>query len=163
MGINTFSFLLRVPKLEVIDNVILLYYVIPKKTLPTSTIANKLTRLEVRSICFVLRCFENRQKFIHILQVYYLVILVPILLIFCSENYLLCQCSQDYFPTFSSVQISASGFVPKSLNHLDVSLVQADKYESICILSCTFIQLDEYNLLNCLFTNPNVRGLIFKI
>lgn len=67
MGINTFSFLLRVPKLEVIDNVILLYYVIPKKTLPTSTIANKLTRLEVRSICFVLRCFENRQKFIHIL------------------------------------------------------------------------------------------------
>lgn len=43
MGINTFSILLRVPKLELIDNVILLYYVTPKKTLPTSTTANNVT------------------------------------------------------------------------------------------------------------------------
>lgn len=56
MGINTFSFLLRVPKLEVIDNVILLYYVTPKKPLPTSTTAKNVTSLEVKSIYSVLRC-----------------------------------------------------------------------------------------------------------
>jgi hypothetical protein len=58
------------------------------------------------------------------------------------------------FLTFSSVRFSISGFMLKSLIHLDLSSVQADKYESICILLHTDIQLDQQDLLKMLLFFP---------
>ena len=39
-----------------------------------------------------------------------------------------------FFPTFSSIRFSVSGFVWRSLIHLHLSYVQGDKNRSICIL-----------------------------
>jgi len=42
------------------------------------------------------------------------------------------------FPTFFSIRFSLSGFVLRSLIHLDLSFVQGDKYGSTCI----FLRID---------------------
>jgi hypothetical protein len=42
--------------------------------------------------------------------------------------------SSRLFPTFSSINFSASGLLWRSLIHLDLSFVQGDKNGSICIV-----------------------------
>jgi hypothetical protein len=42
--------------------------------------------------------------------------------------------SSRLFPTFSSISFSVSGFMWSSLIHLDLTLVQGDKYGSVHIL-----------------------------
>jgi hypothetical protein len=54
------------------------------------------------------------------------------------------------FPTFSSVRLSVPGFLLSSLIHLDLSFVQGDKCECICILLHSDIQFDQNHLLKML-------------
>ena len=51
------------------------------------------------------------------------------------------------FSTFSSIKFSVSGFMLRSLIHLNVSFVHGDKYESVCILLQADCQLDKHHLL----------------
>ena len=53
-------------------------------------------------------------------------------------------------PNFSSIRFGESGFMLRSLIHLDLSFVQGDKYGSMCILLHEDIQLDRHNLLKML-------------
>ena len=57
-------------------------------------------------------------------------------------------------PTFSSIRFSVSGFMLRSLIHLDLSFVQGDRYGSICILLHADIQLDWHQLLKDAFFFP---------
>jgi hypothetical protein len=50
-------------------------------------------------------------------------------------------------PTFSSINFSVSGFMWRSLIHLDLSLVQGDKNGSICILLHINCHLRKHHLL----------------
>jgi hypothetical protein len=50
------------------------------------------------------------------------------------RKFSLCQCVQGYYPTFFSVRFSTSGFMWRSLIHLDLCFVQGDKNGSIRIL-----------------------------
>jgi hypothetical protein len=52
--------------------------------------------------------------------------------------------------TFSFMRFSVSGFMLKSLIHLDLSFVQGDKYGSIYVLLHTDSQLDQHYLLTML-------------
>jgi hypothetical protein len=54
------------------------------------------------------------------------------------------------FPTFSSIIFSLSGFMWRSLIHLDLSFVQRDKNESIYILLHDNHQLSQHHLLKIL-------------
>jgi hypothetical protein len=47
---------------------------------------------------------------------------------FCLGNFPTVPMSSRLFPTFSSVRFSVSGFMLRSLIHLDLSFVQGDKY-----------------------------------
>ena len=58
------------------------------------------------------------------------------------------------FPTFSSLSFSVSGFMWRSLIHLDLSLVQGDKNGSICILLYADCQLNHHHLLKMLSFFP---------
>jgi len=49
--------------------------------------------------------------------------------------------SSRFFPTFSSIRFSVSGFMLRSLIHLDLSFVYHDKYGSIFIFLYTDSQL----------------------
>ena len=51
------------------------------------------------------------------------------------------------YPIFSSIKFSVSGFMLRSLIHLDLSFVQGDKNRSIFILLYTDSQLDQHHLL----------------
>jgi hypothetical protein len=53
-------------------------------------------------------------------------------------------------PTFSSIRFNESGFMLRSLIHLDLSFVQGDKYGSTFIFLHTDSQLDQYYLLKML-------------
>ena len=53
--------------------------------------------------------------------------------------------SWSFFPTFSSIRFSVSGFMLRSLIHLDLSFVQGDKYGSIILH--TDSQLDQHHFL----------------
>ena len=65
------------------------------------------------------------------------------------------KCCSRLFPTFSSIRFSVSGFMWRSLIHLDLSFVQGDKNGSICILLHTDLQLSQHHLLKiCLFFSP---------
>jgi len=55
------------------------------------------------------------------------------------------------FPTFSSTRFSVSGFMWRSLIHLDMSLVLGNKNWSIWILLHSDHQLDQNRLLKMLF------------
>jgi len=55
------------------------------------------------------------------------------------------------FPTFSSISLSVSCFMWRSLFHLDLSFVQGDKNGSICILLHDDLQLNQHHLLGMLF------------
>jgi hypothetical protein len=48
------------------------------------------------------------------------------------------------------IRFCVSGFMLRSLIHLDLSFVQGDKYGSMCILLHEDIQLDRHNLLKML-------------
>ena len=54
------------------------------------------------------------------------------------------------FPTFSSIRFTVSGFMLRSLIHLNLSFVQGDRYGSIFILLHADIQLDQHHLLKML-------------
>jgi len=62
----------------------------------------------------------------------------------------LSTCSR-LFPTFSSIRFSVSGFMWRSLIHLDLSFIQGDKSGSICILLHADRQLNQHHLLKILF------------
>ena len=51
-------------------------------------------------------------------------------------------------PTFSSIMFSVSGFMLRSLIHLDLRFVHGDRYGSIFILLHFDIQLCQHHLLN---------------
>jgi hypothetical protein len=50
------------------------------------------------------------------------------------------------FPTLSSIRFNASVFMLRHLIHLDLSIVQGDRYGSICIL----LHTDQHDLLKML-------------
>jgi hypothetical protein len=54
------------------------------------------------------------------------------------------------FPTFSSISFRVSGFMCRSLIHLDMSFVQGDNNGSICILLHAYCQLNQHHLLKML-------------
>jgi hypothetical protein len=58
--------------------------------------------------------------------------------------------SSRLFSTFSSIRFSVSGFMLRSLIHLDLSFVQGDEYGSIFIFLHTDSQLDQHHLLKML-------------
>ena len=60
------------------------------------------------------------------------------------------MCSR-LFPTFSLISFSVSGFMWRSLIHLDLSIVQGVKNGSICILLHADHQLNQRHLLKMLF------------
>ena len=51
-----------------------------------------------------------------------------------------------FFPTFSSIRFSVSGFILRSLIHLDLCFVKGDKYGSIFIFLHTDSQLNQDHL-----------------
>jgi hypothetical protein len=55
--------------------------------------------------------------------------------------------SSRIFPNFSSIRFSVSGFMLRSLIHLDLSFVPGDKNGSISILLHTDSQLYQHYLL----------------
>jgi hypothetical protein len=55
--------------------------------------------------------------------------------------------SSRLFPNFSSITFSVSGFIWRSLIHLDLSFVQGDKNGSIHILLHDYRQLCQHHLL----------------
>jgi hypothetical protein len=64
------------------------------------------------------------------------------------------------FPTYFSISFSVSGFMRRSLIHLDLSFVQRDKNGSICIrlhANC-HLNLFEGKLKNLTNSLPGVRG-----
>jgi hypothetical protein len=71
-------------------------------------------------------------------------------LLFCLGKFLLCPCLQGVSPTFSSINFSVSCFMWSSLIHLDLTLVQGDKYGSIRILLHDNKQLCQHQLLKML-------------
>jgi hypothetical protein len=58
--------------------------------------------------------------------------------------------SSRIFPTFSSIRCSVSGFMLRSLIHLDLSFVQGYKYGSVFIFLHRGSQLDQHQLLKML-------------
>jgi hypothetical protein len=58
------------------------------------------------------------------------------------------------FPTFSSIRLSVSGFMWKSLINLDLGFVQGDKNGSICIFLHADLQLKQHHLLKMLSFFP---------
>jgi hypothetical protein len=64
--------------------------------------------------------------------------------------------SSRLFPTFSSINFSVSGFMWRSLIHLDLSFVQGDKNGSIHILLHDNHQLCQHHLLKILGDPPNL-------
>ena len=56
----------------------------------------------------------------------------------------------ETFPTFSSIRFSVSGFMWRSLIHLDLRFAQEDKNGSICILLHADHQLNQHHLLKML-------------
>ena len=60
----------------------------------------------------------------------------------CSGNLPLCPCIQGSSPALYSMRISVSGFMWRSLIHLDLSFVQGNKNGSIFIL----LHADEIHL-----------------
>ena len=51
------------------------------------------------------------------------------------------------FATFSCIKLYISGFILRSLIHMDLTFVPGNRYGSICILLHVDIQLDQHNLL----------------
>jgi len=68
------------------------------------------------------------------------------------------------FTTFSSISLSVSGFMWRSLIHLDLSFVQGDNNGSICILLHTDLQLNQHHFSKMLsFFHCMVLGPLSKI
>jgi hypothetical protein len=61
------------------------------------------------------------------------------------------EMSLSLFPSFSSIRFSVSGFMLKSLIHLDLSFVPGDKYGSIFVFLYVDSQLDQHYLLKMLY------------
>jgi hypothetical protein len=71
-------------------------------------------------------------------------------LLFCLGFFFPVPISSRVFPTFSSTNFSVSGFMWRSLIHLDLSFVQGDKNGSIPILQYDNRQLCQHHLLTML-------------
>ena len=68
------------------------------------------------------------------------------------------------FPTFSPIRFIVSGFLLRSLIHLDLSFVQGDKYGFIFIFQHTDCYLDQPHLLKVLsFINCVFKAYLSKI
>ena len=65
---------------------------------------------------------------------------------------------------FFPVQLSISGFILRSLIHLELSFVQIDKYECIWILLYATTQFDQHNLLKIVvfFSPMCISGFFIK-
>ena len=59
------------------------------------------------------------------------------------------MCSRQ-FSIFSSIKVSVSSFMLRSLIHLDLNFVQSNKYASICILLPADIHLGQHHLVKML-------------
>jgi hypothetical protein len=59
-----------------------------------------------------------------------------------------------FFPSFSSIRFSISGFSLRSLSNLDLCFVQSDKYGPILILVYIDSQLVQHHLLKMLSFFP---------
>ena len=94
-------------------------------------------------------CPAEAFKF-HGVPIYWLLILVPVLMVFCSESLFLLLMSLRLFTVLSFIMFSVSGFMIRSLNSLKLSFVQGNKYGSIWILQHAIIQFDQYHLLKML-------------
>jgi hypothetical protein len=68
-----------------------------------------------------------------------------------AVHHFLVPMSSRIFPIFSSIRSSVSGFVLKSLVHLELSFVQGDMYGSFWSLLHAVIQFDLHNLLKMIF------------
>jgi len=76
-------------------------------------------------------------------------------LVFCSGNFFQCPCMcSRCCLSFSSISLSVSGLMWRSLVHLDLSFVQGDKHGSICILLHVALQLNQHHLLKMLSFFP---------
>jgi hypothetical protein len=53
--------------------------------------------------------------------------------------------SSKLLSTFCSIRLSMSGFILRSLLHLDLSIMQGVKYGSICFFLPDDIQLDQHH------------------
>jgi len=66
------------------------------------------------------------------------------------------------FSNFPSIRLSGSGFMFRSLVHLDFSFVQGDKYSFIFIFLHADSQLDQQHLLKMLFFSLHIFGFFVK-
>jgi hypothetical protein len=98
--------------------------------------------------------FAYRSFSVSLDPIYQLLILEPEPLEFCLRNFSPVPMSLRLFPTFSSIRLSVSGFMLRSLIHLHLSFVQGDKYGSIFIFLHTDCQLNDHHLLKMLFFFP---------
>lgn len=96
-----------------------------------------------------------------------IVTLVPVLMVFHSESLVLCQWVQGYSPTLSSIGFIVSGFMLKSLVHLDLNFVQGDMYGSTCIFLPSIIQcyqkhlLKKLSFLKCVFIHTCIYVYVY--
>jgi hypothetical protein len=82
-------------------------------------------------------------------------------LVFCSGKFSLCPWLS---PTFFSISFSVSGFIWRSLIHLDLRFVQGVKNGSICILQHAHCQLNQHHLLKRLsFSHWMILGPLSNI
>ena len=65
------------------------------------------------------------------------------------------------FPTYSSIRSSVSGFMLRSLIHLDLTFVQSGKYGFIFILLHANCQLDQHQLLKTFSFFPSYVFVFF--
>ena len=69
--------------------------------------------------------------------------------------------SSRLFPTFSSINFNVSGFMWRSLIHLDLNFVQGDKNASIHILLHDNCQLSQHHLL-ILYLTAQAIAVLFR-
>ena len=87
---------------------------------------------------------------------------MPVVYVFCSGSCLLGQDFSRLILTFACMRFNVSGFMLRSLIHLEMSFVRGDEYETICILLHADIQLDQHYLLK-MFSFFPLYGYAFLV
>lgn len=99
----------------------------------------------------------------HHLRSYLIILfLVPVLWVLCSENLFLCQCVQDCSLTSSSIRFSGSGFILRSLIHIESCFVLAHKYGSVGMLLQAVIQFVRLVLEPWFCISHNIRDYMTR-
>ena len=77
------------------------------------------------------------------------------MLTLCSvQEVVTCENVLKAFPTFLSIRFTVSGFMFRSLVHMDLSFVQGNRYGSIHIFLHAHIKLDQHHLLKMVSCFP---------